>query len=72
METAVGQPVTVARSRKNYIALWEAHHLPETILTTGDQIVSEGVHDDTVQEERKGIMDGFSKANEEMPMIILF
>ena len=59
MEAAVRQPVSVARSRKKHIALWEGHHLPETILTTGDKIVPAGVHDDAVQGERKDVMDGW-------------
>jgi hypothetical protein len=62
MEAAARQPISVARSCKKYIALWEAHHLPETIFTTGDEIVSAGMHDDAVhgerKKERKGVMDG--------------
>ena len=45
----------MARSCKKYIALWEAHHLPEAILTAADQNVLTGVHDDAAQEEEKAL-----------------
>lgn len=55
MKAAGWQPVSVARSCKKYIALWEAHHLPEVILTAADQNVLAGVHDDAAQEEERAL-----------------
>lgn len=76
MKAAGWQPVRVARSCKKYIALWEAHHIPETILTAADQNVLAGVHDDAAQEEERALwMDEgkhFLIVNSETSMITPF
>lgn len=53
MEAAVWKPVSVAQACEKHVAFGEPHHLPDTVLPTGDKEVFVRVHDDATQGKRR-------------------